>query len=491
MEMVLCVPGQSLISPSQKRKPDSDMNKILATTVSVLLASLLGGCANRGVDVTPQVAFVVMGPEGAAWARAITTSRVCPIIVVDDVSHAMSVRAAAATVALRPTASAPEESKPSAFPVLTCEWRLPPGAAAANIGILALPVPKASPQRVVVYGDSGCRMKRADNAWQACNDPNYWPFEKISRLAAAFKPDLVIHVGDYHYRENACAAAFPGCKDSVWGYGWDAWDADLFKPAATLLAAAPWVMLRGNHEECRRAGQGYYRFLDPRPLTREQSCDEAQFDLQADYSAPYAVPVGKDAQLIVFDTARASNGPLNPAEPKDAYAYQQYLKGFTTVGQLAAKPGVASLFLSHHPLLAFGPAHKPNAVNGGSGALISVAKVLQPVRYYPPGIDFAIHGHIHLLEAINYRSDHPAAMVAGIGGDNLEDPLPEQFPVGASPAEGVVLDTIVHTDRFGFVVMDRDGRDWNIVAYDQNAVPMTKCRLTGSKIHCDKSGMLK
>jgi len=467
------------------------MPNLLATTFSLLLALLLVGCATGNHEIAPQAAFVVMGPEGAAWARVITTARVCPAIVIDGASQAMTVRAAAGTMPLRPTASAPEESKPSAFPVLTCERLLPPGTASARVGALALPVPKADPQRIVVYGDSGCRMKKAENAWQACNDPNYWPFEKISRLAAAFKPDLVIHVGDYHYRENACAPTFPGCKDSVWGYGWDAWDADLFKPAATLLAAAPWVMLRGNHEECRRAGQGYFRFIDPRPHTREQSCDEAQFDPQADYSAPYAVPVGKDAQLIVFDTSRAGNAALNPADPRDAHAYQQYFKAFTAVGQLAAKPGVSSLFLSHHPLLAFGPARKSSEVYGGSGSLLSVAKALQPARYYPPGVDFAIHGHIHLLEEINFRSDHPATMVAGIGGDNLEDPLPEQFPADASPADGVVLDTIVHTDRFGFVVMDRDGRDWNIVAYDQKGAPMTRCRLTGSKIHCDKNGMLK
>ena len=69
-------------------------------------------------------------------------------------------------------------------------------------------------------------------------------------------PDLVVHVGDYHYRENACPAGDAGCSTSPWGYGWDAWDADFFTPAKRLLAVAPWIVVRGNHESCDRAGQG-------------------------------------------------------------------------------------------------------------------------------------------------------------------------------------------------------------------------------------------
>ncbi|MDW4746763.1 metallophosphoesterase, partial [Escherichia coli] len=82
-----------------------------------------------------------------------------------------------------------------------------------------------------------------------------------------------LHVGDYHYRENACPPDVAGCQGSPWGYGWDTWQADLFQPAAPLMAAAPWVLVRGNHEECARAGQGWFRFLDPRPYSAARSCD--------------------------------------------------------------------------------------------------------------------------------------------------------------------------------------------------------------------------
>jgi hypothetical protein len=109
-------------------------------------------------------------------------------------------------------------------------------------------------------------------------------------------PDLVIHVGDYHYREDPCPLGNAGCAGSPWGYGWDVWDADFFTPGAPLLAAAPWIVIRGNHEACGRAGQGWYRFLDPRPLAPLGTCDDPANDETADYTATYAVPLGAAGQ---------------------------------------------------------------------------------------------------------------------------------------------------------------------------------------------------
>ena len=48
-----------------------------------------------------------------------------------------------------------------------------------------------------------------------------WPFPKIAATAAAARPDLVIHVGDYHYREAPCPAERAGCANSPSGYGFD------------------------------------------------------------------------------------------------------------------------------------------------------------------------------------------------------------------------------------------------------------------------------
>src|SRR5205814_619359 len=158
---------------------------------------------------------------------------------LDGVAAQMDVRARPATIALRPTRSEPAPSKPSASPVLVCAKAIPAGVTRAAIHDRALALPKAAPQRIVVLGDPGCRIKTADSVFQACNDRTQWPFAAVAAAAAAAAPDLVIHVGDYHYRENECPAGNVQCAASPWGYGWDAWEADLFAPAELLFRAAP------------------------------------------------------------------------------------------------------------------------------------------------------------------------------------------------------------------------------------------------------------
>ena len=49
------------------------------------------------------------------------------------------------------------------------------------------------------------------------------------------------------------------------------------------------MAVRGNHESCARAGQGWMRFLDPRPFHPHLSCDDPLHDAQADFTPPYQI----------------------------------------------------------------------------------------------------------------------------------------------------------------------------------------------------------
>ncbi len=442
-------------------------------------------------------AYVVLGENGAASARAITPAgepglpdATCPNITVDGASRPMRIRAPAATTMLRPTASDPSESKPAAFPVLTCEFPLPGNAARATVDDVELRLPKAEVRRIVVVGDTGCRLKKKDNDWQACRDEQAWPFRAVADAAAAFAPDLVIHLGDIHYRENACPPQLAGCQGSPWGYGWDTWQADLFAPAAKLLAVAPWVVARGNHEECRRAGQGWFRFLDIQPYREARSCNDANNDAEADFSPPYAVPIARDLQFIVFDSAVAGHAPLDMKNPRDAHAFNQYRQQFAKVDELAGKPGVSTMFVNHHTLLAFAPDEKLG-IAGGSPPQLAAMQSVRSTAYYPPSVKLALHGHVHLFEALNFASNHPAAIVAGMGGTNADANLPDPFPLDLSPADGVTLESITHSNDFGFVLMDKMESGWQISAHDRHGTRKVTCVLTGSKIRCDKTGLLK
>jgi hypothetical protein len=154
--------------------------------------------------------------------------------------------------------------------------------------------------RVAVLGDTGCDPAEQ----QLCDVPQSWSFPEIATVAAgsvdgASGPELVVHVGDYRYRKRGLGG----------GDNWQNWLDDFFAPAERLLLAAPWVMVRGNHENCHKAhGAGWFFFLQPELGIVSHCADDA--DLDPDNSAPYAVDLPgygdrPSMRLVVIDSANA------------------------------------------------------------------------------------------------------------------------------------------------------------------------------------------
>ena len=480
------------------------MRRFVARATTLVVSVCAGTVFAENGD-SRLVAWVELGPDGQAIARAITSECHCPFIRLDHRRYQMSLRVGPETIPPRPT-----DLKPSDFPVTTCEYSIPPGTRTASVsdrdedngeaGDLRadngehrrhrLPLPKPNPQRIVILGDTGCRLHIGD-PWQACSDREEWPLQTIAETAARFEPDLVVHVGDYHYRENECPPDIGGCQGSPWGYGWDVWDADLFTPAKELFAAAPWIMVRGNHEECARAGQGWYRFLDPLPYDSLRTCNDPDNYFNANYSDPYAVPIGDDTQIIPFDSSKVTMSPLDPSDP----AFVKYQDELRQVEALAAaNPNALSIWANHHPLLAFSPV-TGTTVTGGNPALLSVMYATYDTQYYPPGIGLALHGHTHMLEILNFLTSHPATFMVGNGGDNLALNLPDPFPSDAHPdgdfGSAVDIEEIAYTSTFGFVVADReDEGQWTLRAYTRHARLLTTCTFAAGQTSCSDTGFL-
>ncbi|HQT25142.1 MAG TPA: metallophosphoesterase, partial [Burkholderiales bacterium] len=268
----------------------------------------------------------------------------------------------------------------------------------------------------------------------------------IIEAAARFKPDLVIHVGDYLYRESPCPEGNKGCAGSPYGYGFDAWQADFFSPAEKLLAAVPWVFVRGNHEACFRAGKGWFRYLFPGPY---RTC--------ADYTQPYSVPISRDTQLIVFDSSAGASDGRYPAE-------------FETVEKLAAAHP-HNFFLSHHPILGFSEWH--DKLYPGNVALQSAMK------NFPEGTDAAFHGHVHLYEALDFESAYPATFVNGNSGTAPDEALPQKLPEGAEPFPGAIVKSLYSTANFGFMTLEKMHDGWLVTERDVYGKSVWSCRLRG------------
>jgi hypothetical protein len=92
---------------------------------------VLASCSFPPVKQTGiETAWVVLGDNGVAIARVVTSAAECPALIQDGVAREMTVRARPATIGQRATASDPADSKAAEFPVLTCEvpvWGNQPG----------------------------------------------------------------------------------------------------------------------------------------------------------------------------------------------------------------------------------------------------------------------------------------------------------------------------------------------------------------------------
>jgi hypothetical protein len=391
--------------------------------------------------------WVELGPDGASSVRAIIDDA-CPQVIFDGIPTLMSVRA-------EPGQSI-ENVKPAAFPVRSCEVAVPQGAVAATLDGRVLPLARPNPQRILVFGDTGCRLDR--NAQQDCNDPAAWPFPKIAAAAAITRPDLVIHVGDYHYRELPCPAERSGCARSPWGYGFDAWYADFFDPAAPLLAAAPWIMVRGNHEDCARAGEGWIRFLDRLPASA--TC--------RDLTGIFVVRLA-DFGIVVVDGARAE-------DPKgDMSALAGLLRG--QLAGVAANVPAEAWLVSHRPL---------NSMRSASDRPANeVDNAVQELAFgsvMPPGVRMTVAGHIHFFQAVDFGGSRPPQLVVGTGGDNLAM-VPPLSVVGADINGRKVVNSVAYSG-FAYMVWDRTGNLWLGTLFDVDGKVLSHCRLIDRSLSC-------
>ena len=400
-------------------------------------AQSAGGFAERAwVQLTDR------GPE----ARLVTQRADCPAVVVDGKARPMQRRTA-----------------PSAdFPVSVCQALLPAGAARATIRGQPLPLPKPL-NRIVIFGDTGCRLK--GKAVQACDDPAEWPFAQVARLAAGHHPDLVIHVGDYYYRESPCPAGRAGCAGSPWGDNWTTWDADFFAPAAPLLAAAPWVVVRGNHEDCARGGPGWFALLDngAAPLT----CPAT--------AAPMTVDVGA-LTLYVLD----SSGTEDVTAPPDAVAMFA-----AQLDALRAHPPQGQAWIvTHRPIwgLAVGKVG-PAVIDVPINATEQAAARSRDLS----GVAMVVSGHIHHFASFAFEGNRPPQLIVGTGGDVGEAGDSPKFVDGEVSVDGMGARRFGF-DRYGFLVLDRAGAGWNGTFYDTHDRPIAVCRVASRKLVCHAAG---
>jgi len=429
----------------------------------------------------PPPAYVVLGAKGPV-ARAIVIPDAnknippCPRITVDNTPNDMIVRA---------------EPDGGNFNIRVCEFVLG-SATSATIGDQKLPLPPSNLNSIAVFGDTGCRLKAGKNAalaakdpdevdeveeggkYQDCNDPVDWPFAYMSGRIAKAKPDLVVHVGDYYYRESACPPGNSGCDGSPHGDNWDSWAADFFTPAALLLKAAPWIVVRGNHEDCGRGGPGYARLLDPRPANEMPAqCEKI--------ISQYSVTVGGQT-FIVLDSSDAKD---ECSSPKDCNS-EDYTRQFEAM----RPPRPGTWLITHKPIWGFtqkkDKSGEPKLGRRNSTLQFAVAKW----KGVPPkDIDLVLSGHIHLWEALSFDPNgRPPQLVLGNGSTELAKKI--TLPLNGRKIGGRTVGVDVATDHlFGYTLFapSQRGKHWKATSYDACGAAELACDVETSKVTCRKA----
>jgi hypothetical protein len=366
---------------------------------------LLAAAVSIAQPLTP--VWVELGPAKQVLARVVIRSgSECPALLADGRPLAMKLRS-----------PVPANFEPA------CEAIIPANTRKLRAGRRNLRLP-ASPKTVVVIGDTGCRIK--GTRIQDCADPEKWPFALVASQIAKTRPGLIVHVGDYLYREEMCPDNSKGCG-GPYGDNWITWQADFFAPAAAALEAAPWAFSRGNHETCDRAWQGWFYYLDPRPFSGACSV----------YSVPYVATSG-NLRIGMFDSS-ATAAKIDPAQ----------VDRFTA--QLSTFAGQADWIADHHPFWYYS--------GTGMGTTPAVAAAWN--RTTLSGVRFLLSGHLHLFQFLGFTETLPNQLIAGDGGTALSQSVKSDFAGlrwmawGSSPAKASICLVSLRSDVSGMAGISR------------------------------------
>ena len=470
---------------------------LAALAVPFALAAASVGAPAFAAQPGPQViaayalaAPVAQAPSGLVARAVIPSGSTCPDLVV---TRAGSPRERAIRMQVRPT---PARTSPAFDSITVCSAPVPLSSTTASIA--GVPIPASMPtsiDRLAMLADSGCRI--SSSQVQDCASPDAWPLAKVSASVARAKPDAILINGDFFYREAPCPAASQSLcgsspapvaglpfTDSAYG-----WIADTLLPMAPMLAAAPLVVTRGNHEACYRGGNGYFLLMDPREGTQD-TCAPVSMDTglvaaptvpSATYAIDLAVSADRTLRLAIVDSAGGNDAQVTPFAELQRPTYEMAAR----LTRPAA--GRESWLLTHRPLYAFfttafaqpGVPFTPWTSADQSAAAFGLLD----------SYDMVFSSHLHLAEAVQLPG-LPPQLVLGNAGTLLDPttgyPLPtsgaeagagQQYPAPSWAWVGV---------RFGYAIAHpgEQAGEWQLRMHAPDGAAFARCGLADRELYC-------
>ncbi|MEV4619407.1 metallophosphoesterase [Asanoa sp. NPDC049573] len=439
-----------------------------------------GGVAPREAWAWTQLVADPAHPGQVTQARLVTPDATCPFIEIT-------------TPAGRERHHMVAESVVSQYPTdaTVCTWRVPLNATKAQIdrktsqvrirphnsGVVPLPTWGSGkrPENIAVIGDTGCRIP-SGGTHQVCDHVQSWPFPEVASSAAKRPdtPDLVIHTGDYIYRSRPGDEPTRYCGDqSTNERTWGCLVADLFEPAQSLIAAAPFVFVRGNHETCDRNGAVWFRYQANEPSV--SACQN--------FSPPVRVEAGS-LGLLVMDTSCASDGANQTCGT--AMVQSVATTQFNQINNTLAGPG-DDFLLTHDPIWTI-----ENVTPGGNpewlDQRLAAAVTATTAHMLSSRIRLVLSGHVHLYQMLDFGSlvapHRPPQITVGSSGTKLDQKTWTDANLIGKNVDGQPVGQLITHSEFGYAVLrDVTGPTWNLRYFDRTGqrVPGTNCSLVGAE----------
>ena len=426
----------------------------------------VGAQANPGPAPADAWAWTQLTDKGTE-IRVVTPDAACPDVKVT--------KAGKTTAERMELVSKPQGTQ---YPTTVCRMKLEDGAAEAVVDSKTkvqpsakVPIPEwrkegsttQAPTRIVVIGDTGCRTVQQGTS-QDCK--GQWPFQPIADSAASgAKPDLVIHTGDYIYRSDPLVSPVTGC-DTKDDHTWGCLVADFFHPASALLAQAPIIMVRGNHEVCDRSGKVWFRY-QAAELRADDSCSE--------YTDPISIHAGKQG-FILFDSSFADED----GQKVNQEQVKKYTPQFAAVNGTLAKESAESFLLTHQPLWAVTSAGQTEVASANHTLDASGGSKLDE------RIKLVLSGHVHIYQRIDFAaaSKRQPQLVVGSSGTELDQAVDDAKVVGKK-VDGEEVSSSKTLAEFGYAVLRDSSGSWVLDYYGRSGQSLDKpCTLKGTTFSC-------
>ncbi|MDM8335615.1 metallophosphoesterase family protein [Wolbachia pipientis] len=335
-----------------------------------------------------------------------------------------------------------------------CELTVETSAKNISIENIQVPILPEKISKIAFIGDTGCRINAL--LQQECNSVDSWPLKKNLDSIAFHKPDLIIHVGDYHYRKTKCRNT-QKCGN-IHGYNKEAWYADWFKPAKDILLQSSFLFVRGNHENCDRAYEGWFRYLDPYHFSPEK-CEN--------FVSSWSLDAGP-IRLFIFDS---SSG-------EDIFTIQSTINAFKRqfdklIQDSSDKP---TWFLTHRPL--WRSPKKEFFTLKSHGNLTQIEAFGDK---FPSNVTTIVSGHIHIAQIL-LMNNAPDQIIVGNGGALLhaqdQEPTYQNVEFSYSNGKNYLAHEVKNLFGFGFAILNLDDHEFTF--YNQDNKEMYSAKLTES-----------